>query len=92
MFTNCKNLTSAPVLPATRVRAEYCYREMFQGCEKLNYIKMLATSVSDDDNSITDWVKGVAATGTFVKNASMSSLPSGNSGIPTGWTVQNATS
>ena len=51
---------------------------------------MLATDISAE-NCLTGWVDSVAATGTFVKAASMTSLPTGASGIPSGWTVQNAT-
>jgi hypothetical protein len=61
---------------------------MFQGCSNLNYIKMLATYISTN-YCLTDWVKNVSSTGTFVKNPAMTSLPTGNSGIPIGWTVYN---
>ena len=88
MFNGCTNLTTAPELPATKLTT-YCYRDMFSGCSKLNYIKMLATDISAS-YCLTDWVNGVASTGTFVKNANMTSLPNGVSGIPNGWTVENA--
>ena len=63
---------------------------MFQGCTSLNYIKCLATNISAS-NCTTDWVNGVANSGTFVKNPSMSSWRTGNNGIPTNWTVEDAT-
>ena len=88
MFYGCTNLTSAPELPATAL-ASTCYNSMFQGCTGLNYIKCLATNISAF-NSLYNWVSGVAASGTFVKASSMSSWPSGSSGIPINWTVQNA--
>ena len=88
MFENCSSLTTAPELPATTL-AESCYYYMFNDCTKLNYIKMLATNISAS-GCLNNWVKGVSSTGTFVKNATMTSLPRGTSGIPTGWTVQNA--
>ena len=81
-------LTTAPELPATTL-ASYCYNSMFERCKKLNYIKMLATNISASD-CLARWVYGVSSTGTFVKNAAMTSLPTGNSGIPSGWTVQDA--
>jgi hypothetical protein len=62
---------------------------MFKGCIKLNYIKMLATDISAS-GCLTNWVSSVASNGTFVKNAAMTSLPSGAKGIPNGWTVENA--
>ena len=89
MFANCTSLTTAPDLSATTL-AGNCYEYMFNGCSSLNYIKMLATSFDPESMCFDEWVGGVAATGTFVKNASMTSLPSGNSGIPSGWTVENA--
>ena len=49
---------------------------------------MLATDISAT-NCLDNWVRNVASTGTFVKAASMTSLPSGEDGIPLGWTVIN---
>lgn len=88
MFYNCTSLTTAPELPATTL-ANNCYGFMFYGCSSLNYIKCLATDILAG-GCTSGWVNGVSATGTFVKNASMSSWTTGNDGIPTGWTVQDA--
>jgi hypothetical protein len=49
---------------------------------------MLATDVSASD-CLYEWVFGVASSGTFVKHPDMTSLPSGVSGIPNGWTVED---
>ena len=87
MFRGCTSLTTAPELPATTL-ASNCYYDMFRGCSKLNYIKMLATDISATE-CLYYWVSGVASTGTFVKNPAMNSLPTGSSGIPSGWTVVN---
>lgn len=76
------------ILPVTTL-AENCYERMFQGCSKLKSITMLATDISATD-CLDNWVKGVGSSGTFTKAASMTTLPTGDSGIPTGWTVQNA--
>ena len=88
MFQNCTSLTKAPELPATTL-AGNCYSYMFQGCTSLNYVKCLATNISAS-NCTYDWVYNVASTGTFVKASSMTSWTTGTSGIPTGWTVQDA--
>ena len=88
MFYGCTRLTTAPELPATTL-ASNCYSSMFVYCFNLNYIKMLATDISAY-GCLEYWVEGVASTGTFVKNPDMTSLPSGESGIPDGWTVENA--
>ncbi len=87
MFDSCTSLTKAPQLPATTL-ARSCYSSMFNGCSNLNYIKMLATDISAT-RCLNNWVNGVASIGTFVKNAAMTSLPSGINGIPSGWTVVN---
>lgn len=87
MFSGCINLTVAPELPATTL-AIRCYYEMFYNCSKLNYIKMLATDISKS-SCLVYWVYNVASTGTFVKNSAMTSLPTGVSGIPEGWTVKD---
>jgi hypothetical protein len=85
MFNGCTRLTTAPELPATTLES-YCYSNMFYGCSKLNYIKMLATDISAS-NCLNSWVYRVSSSGTFVKNLDMNSLPTGVNGIPSGWTV-----
>ena len=89
MFNGCRSLTTAPELPATTL-ADSCYEYMFNGCTSLNYIKCLATDISAN-GCTTNWVSGVAASGTFVKAASADwSSKTGNNGIPTGWTRVDA--
>lgn len=88
MFANCTSLTTAPDLLAS-VIPQRCYEGTFDGCTSLNYIKCLATDISAY-NCTLNWLNGVSATGTFVKDASMSSWTTGVDGIPSGWTVQNA--
>ena len=89
MFEGCTSLTTAPELPATSL-VQQCYQQMFYGCTSLNYIKCLATSISGY-NCTYYWLGDVSATGTFVKNPNMSSWTTGYNGIPSGWTVQDAT-
>ena len=86
MFRGCTSLVNAPELPATTLVLS-CYRWMFNGCTSLNVITMLATDISADF-CLDEWVDGVAATGTFTKNASATYDPS-TIGIPAGWTVVN---
>lgn len=88
MFRDCTSLTTAPELPAT-ILAQNCYNNMFYGCTSLNYIKCLATNISASDCT-KDWVSGVAAEGTFVKDPNMTDWATGNNGIPSDWTVQDA--
>ena len=88
MFSGCTSLTSAPELPATTL-PQYCYYYMFWGCTNLNYIKCLATDISAS-NCTNNWVQSVAASGTFVKDPNMTGWETGSNGIPSGWTVQDA--
>ena len=88
MFRGCTSLTTAPELPAPSLRNN-CYQNMFSGCTNLNYIKCLAANITAS-NCTTGWVADVAPTGTFVKNVIITSWPTGASGIPQGWTVQDA--
>lgn len=89
MFYACSSLTTAPsTLPATTL-TDRCYKEMFSGCRNLSEITCLATDISAADCT-TGWVSGVNASGTFYKNSSMQDWTTGNNGIPSGWTVQDA--
>ena len=88
MFYGCTSLTTAPALPATTLE-NYSYANMFYNCSSLNYIKCLATNISAN-NCTFNWVSGVSNSGTFVKDASMNNWSTGNNGVPSGWTVQDA--
>ena len=88
MFYGCSSLTTAPELPATTL-TERCYSQMFNVCSSLNYIKCLATNISAS-YCTSNWLANVASSGTFVKNPSMTSWPTGYNGIPNGWTVIDA--
>ena len=89
LFDNCTSLETAPTLPAKKL-AGFCYSNMFTGCTNLKYVKCLATDISADI-CLDGWMEGVSAEGTFVKASTNDSYASGISGIPEGWTVQNAT-
>ena len=85
MFDGCTSLVTAPVLPATTL-TEGCYSSMFYGCSKLNSITCLATNISAL-GCTSDWVNGVAVSGTFTKATRMNSWSTGVNGIPLGWNV-----
>ena len=83
MFERCSNLEIAPELPAP-VLIQQCYYRMFINCNKVRYIKCLATDISAA-NCTNYWVDGVQTnSGTFVKNPSMNDWTTGTSGIPNG--------
>ena len=88
MFYICTKLVQAPVLKIATLSYK-CYSQMFNGCSNLNYIKCLATDISAT-GCTSNWVKGVSATGTFVKSANTSGWTTGRNGIPGGWTIENA--
>ena len=91
MFDNCTSLTTAPELPATTLASKdyNCYAYMFRDCTNLNYIKCLATYISNS-SCIDKWVYNVSPTGTFVKHPDMNNWTTGTEGIPSGWTVEDA--
>lgn len=93
MFFNCSSLTISPVLPAETLVSK-CYYQMFRNCTNLKSVKCLATDISATDCT-TNWLDNVSGTGTFTKASSMTSWPTNGpdtkTGIPSGWTVQNAT-
>ena len=91
MFNACKYLEGPAVLPAPTLVTK-CYYQMFDGASKLNSVVCLATDHSAEDSTFK-WLRGVAATGTFVRPASgvTPDWPiNAESGIPTGWTVQDS--
>ena len=88
MFFGCTNLTTAPVLPA-RTLVSSCYSHMFYNCTNLNYIKAMFTTTPSTSYT-QNWVSGVAATGTFVKNSAATWNVTGVYGVPSGWTIKRA--
>ena len=84
MFESCP-ISEAPELKATTLVRE-CYGNMFANCSSLVYIKCLATTSLNVTSGLTNWVSGVSATGTFVKESGIT-WSTGLSGIPAGWVV-----
>ena len=88
-------MTTAPDLPA-RTLVSGCYRIMFQGCTSLSYIKCLAEN-PNNGSFTNNWVTSVQSSGTFEKSSvakdnegsNPTKWPRSNSGIPTGWTVED---
>lgn len=87
MFEGCSSLTKAPLLPAEKL-SDQAYTSMFEGCTSLNYVKCLATDITEEA-CVENWLRDVAPSGTFIKAASMT-WPVGESGIPAEWTVADA--
>lgn len=87
MFQGCISLIEAPKLPAIILTAN-CYRNMFYGCSNLSKVNVSFINWNGLSNATTDWLYGVAASGTFSKPVD---LPAeyGASRIPTDWDVAN---
>lgn len=85
MFKNCSSLENAPELLCSYVPRE-AYYLMFCGCSKINYLKMMATSITS--YSIGGILLDAAPTGTFVisKDATWTLSTYGDD-IPKNWTV-----
>jgi hypothetical protein len=62
---------------------------MFYGCTSLNSVTCLATDISAEDCT-TEWLDGVATSGTFYANPSTNWTTNSPSGIPSGWTREDA--
>lgn len=90
MFAGCTGLSEAPLLPAATL-VESCYSQMFYGCSNLSRVECRATDISAS-SCLYWWLGGTASQGVFVKSPSMNDWPSGISGIPEGWTVEDAIS
>lgn len=88
MFKNCKNITKAPDLPAL-ISVTYCYSNMFNGCSKLNYTKCLNEGNSGAKYT-NAWLYNASSTGTFVKSSNKNDWTRDHNGIPSGWTVVDA--
>ena len=87
-FANCTSLVNAPELPALELKSN-CYKYMFQNCASLKYVKAMFTTTPNDTYT-SAWLSGVAANGTFVKNAAATWDVIGINGVPEGWTIETA--
>ena len=88
-FEGCTSLLNTPTFPnltnVTYYDELYTFMYCFQGCNKLQviYTPNIATW---DENTFENWVDGVASTGVLFKSETLE-IPTGNNGIPTGWTT-----
>ena len=90
MFRSCSKLTTAPALPAKTLIGN-CYIYMFRDCSSLNYIKALFTTTPSSTYT-SAWVSGVSSNGAFVKNSEATWDVTSANGVPTGWTIEYASS
>ena len=99
MFEGCTGITQTPRLNATAL-VDYCYQAMFRNCSELSTVYCYASSGINTSSSTYKWLDGVAASGTFYKNASAGATSGGSDtnwplndedGIPSGWTLDSYT-
>lgn len=79
------SITKSPLLYDSAIYSSYAY--MFKNCNNLNEIWAYFDPTQGWNGgpvSLTDWVNGVAASGTFHYKTGMI-WTTGNDGIPTGW-------
>ena len=86
MFGKCTSLVRAPELPASDL-VENCYFSMFDGCSKLNYIKVGVSSLDNDFNATSDWVKDVDSLGIFIFPCGSTYDKHGDSEVPTNFDI-----
>jgi len=90
MFQNCYALVKSPDLPATTLVTN-CYQNMFLNCTHLTEVHALFTT-EPSDTYTQNWLRNVAATGTFYKSPSATwdqTITRGISTVPAGWTITN---
>ena len=86
MFSGCTSLIRAPRLPAMTLE-EGCYYGIFSGCSSLTEASIAATTTATD--ALTDWLDGVAASGTVYADPSLTLPTDSASGIPQNWSRSN---
>ena len=86
LFYGCTSLVNPPELPAETLKTN-CYQQLFYGCSKLNHLTVYANDISAT-NCTSNWLSGVASSGTFNNYGSATYTTDSPSGIPTGW-VEN---
>ena len=87
MFQNCTALTKTPELHATTLTTE-CYYQMFLGCTSLKEIIYLGPKINVNSGKYETyhWVFLIPSGGTFYKDPSITSLPTSDNAVPSGWT------
>ena len=81
-------LTKGPILRAS-TQTTTCYKEMFKG--NGNLVEVTNLSINRPGGSTENWLSNCSDTGTFYQHPDSPSWGRNASGVPSGWTIQNAT-
>lgn len=83
---NCSSLKTAIVETYDETIPNNAYQHLFRSCTGLETVTCKAKNFNS--NTFADWLLDASATGTFIKDKN-TTWPTGNSGIPSGWTIKN---
>lgn len=83
LFENNSHLITSPHLPTKRL-PQRCYRKLFFECTNLTTVHTDMTDISALD-CLRTWLSDVSPTGDFYCPSELT-IPTGTSGIPSGWT------
>lgn len=86
MFYGCSSLEESPIINVSTLPRN-ALKVAFQYCTNIKKVTLLATDISHS-GCLQNWLANVGASGTIIKRSAVT-LPSGTSGVPTGWTTQN---
>lgn len=82
---------------ATKVEGSDSLSRMFENCSKLSEVyvhfeQFYKDGFTSDWNGafLTDWLDGVASSGTLYNLGGATNIPSSTSGCPTGWTIKTS--
>lgn len=87
MYSGCGSLVSISYLPA-KTPSSYAYSSMCNNCGSLATVRTGMTNISAT-GCVSNWLSGVAASGTFYCDEDLSITANSASGIPSGWTRFN---
>jgi len=91
MFQDCDMMEVGPDLPTENNTGQYIYQQMFNGCNILKSVKcMLNNPTFTNTGTCLNMFYNVTTTGTLYKNPTATWGTTGRSGVPTTWTVVNA--
>jgi hypothetical protein len=93
-FHSCTSLAASTALPSATHTAgsnSESYESMFENCTSMRYIKILTDPADPNAAQGTiNFTKTITTNGVFVKKVG-ATWPTGANGIPSGWTVLEAT-